>query len=60
PAPPAALHRVLTFWTRLHGVLSLELAGHFAGMGFDPARLYEAEVDALRAPLGRAPGGLRS
>ncbi|MYT80474.1 transcriptional regulator, TetR family [Streptomyces sp. MnatMP-M77] len=60
PAPPAALHRVLTFWTRLHGVLSLELAGHFAGMGFDPARLYEAEVDVLRAPLGQAPGGLRS
>src|SRR5690349_10289785 len=29
PAPPAVLHRALTFWTRLHGVLSLELAGHF-------------------------------
>ncbi|MFH9012744.1 TetR/AcrR family transcriptional regulator [Streptomyces sp. NPDC017943] len=47
PAPPAVLHRALTFWTRLHGVLSLELAGHFTGMGFDPARLYEAELDAL-------------
>ncbi|MEV0668445.1 TetR/AcrR family transcriptional regulator [Actinomadura luteofluorescens] len=49
PAPPAALHRALTFWTRCHGVLSLELAGHFAGMGFDPARLFAAEVDALPA-----------
>ncbi|MFJ2740595.1 TetR/AcrR family transcriptional regulator [Streptomyces sp. NPDC087440] len=47
PAPPAALHLALTFWTRMHGVLSLELAGHFAGMGFDPALLFTAELDAL-------------
>lgn len=47
PAPPAALHRALSFWTRLHGVLSLEAAGHFHGMGFDPARLFEAELDDL-------------
>ncbi|MFC8623877.1 TetR/AcrR family transcriptional regulator [Streptomyces anulatus] len=52
PAPPAALHRALTFWTRLHGVLSLELAGHFTGMAFDPTLLYEAEIDDLRAPRG--------
>ncbi|MDQ0812233.1 AcrR family transcriptional regulator [Streptomyces sp. B3I7] len=45
--PAAALHRALTFWTRLHGALSLELAGHFTGMGFDPERLFEAELDAL-------------
>ncbi|MGW1864743.1 TetR/AcrR family transcriptional regulator [Streptomyces mauvecolor] len=48
PAPPAALHRALVFWTRLHGVLSLEAAGHFAGMGFDPGQLYAAELDELR------------
>ncbi|QKG27046.1 TetR/AcrR family transcriptional regulator [Actinomadura verrucosospora] len=47
PAPPAVLHRALAFWTRLHGVLSLELAGHFDGMGFDPALLFAAELDAL-------------
>ncbi|MFF2518464.1 TetR/AcrR family transcriptional regulator [Streptomyces sp. NPDC058086] len=47
PAPPAVLHQALTFWTRLHGVLSLELAGHFTGMGFDPARLYDAELSDL-------------
>ncbi|MFJ1776377.1 TetR/AcrR family transcriptional regulator [Streptomyces anulatus] len=52
PAPPAALHRALTFWTRLQGVLSLELAGHFTGMAFDPALLFEAEIDGLRAPRG--------
>ncbi|MFI1483002.1 TetR/AcrR family transcriptional regulator [Streptomyces sp. NPDC020747] len=47
PAPPAVLHRGLALWTRLHGVLSLELAGHFTGMGFDPALLYAAELDDL-------------
>ncbi|MEU5838090.1 TetR/AcrR family transcriptional regulator [Streptomyces diacarni] len=47
PAPSAVLHRALTLWTRLHGVLSLEVAGHFAGMGFDPASLFAAELDAL-------------
>jgi hypothetical protein len=46
PAPEAAMRRALTFWTRLHGVVSLEVAGHFAGMGFDPALLYAAEVQA--------------
>ncbi|MGW1779379.1 TetR/AcrR family transcriptional regulator [Streptomyces sp. NPDC002143] len=52
PAPPATLHRALTWWTRLHGVLSLELAGHFTGMGFDPALLYTAELNTL---TGRSP-----
>ncbi|MFJ9029530.1 TetR/AcrR family transcriptional regulator [Streptomyces sp. NPDC102274] len=49
PAPPAALHLALKFWTRLHGVLSLELAGQFTGMGFDPALLFAAELDSLPA-----------
>lgn len=52
PAPAAALRRALTFWTRLHGALSLELAYHFTGMGFDPARFYAAELDELTAPRG--------
>ncbi|MCA2219152.1 TetR/AcrR family transcriptional regulator [Jidongwangia harbinensis] len=47
PAPPAALRRALTFWTRLHGILSLELAGHFTGMDFDPGRLFTAELEEL-------------
>ncbi|MEW2529722.1 TetR/AcrR family transcriptional regulator [Streptomyces sp. NPDC047071] len=47
PAPPAVLHRALSFWSRLHGVLSLELAGHFTGMGFDPALFFAAELDDL-------------
>ncbi|GHI09659.1 hypothetical protein Scel_79800 [Streptomyces cellostaticus] len=47
PAPPPVLRRALAFWTRLHGVLSLELAGHFTGMGFDPELLFTAEVEGL-------------
>ncbi|MCC9308248.1 TetR/AcrR family transcriptional regulator [Kitasatospora sp. RB6PN24] len=47
PAGAPALQRALTFWTRLHGVLSLELAGQFTGMGFDPAQLYAAEAQAI-------------
>lgn len=47
PAPPAALYRALTFWTRLHGALSLELARHFGGMGIDPGQLFDAEVEGL-------------
>ncbi|MET9218860.1 TetR/AcrR family transcriptional regulator [Streptomyces sp. NPDC088197] len=50
PAPTTALHRALTCWTRLHGVLSLEAAGHFTGMSLDPAQLYEAELHALLKP----------
>ncbi|MCT4353897.1 TetR/AcrR family transcriptional regulator [Streptomyces sp. Je 1-79] len=50
PAPPETLHRFLTFWTRLHGVLSLELAGHFTGMDLDPALLFAAELDDLLTP----------
>ncbi|MGR6975237.1 TetR/AcrR family transcriptional regulator [Streptomyces cynarae] len=47
PAPPPALRRALHFWTRLHGILSLELAGHFTGMGLNPAELYENELRHL-------------
>ncbi|MEV7425586.1 MULTISPECIES: TetR/AcrR family transcriptional regulator [unclassified Streptomyces] len=46
-AAPEVLHRALTVWTRLHGALSLELSGHFNGMGFDPELLFEAELADL-------------
>ncbi|MBB5851023.1 TetR/AcrR family transcriptional regulator [Amycolatopsis umgeniensis] len=45
--PSTVLRRAMKFWTRLHGVLSLELAGHFAGMEFDPAVFFASEVDDL-------------
>ncbi|MFE9319870.1 TetR/AcrR family transcriptional regulator [Nocardia sp. NPDC052278] len=45
--PATTLHRAVAFWTRLHGVLSLELAGHFTGMEFDPALLFADELETL-------------
>lgn len=36
-----------TCWTRLHGVISLELGGHLASAGLDAAELYDAEIRAL-------------
>lgn len=43
----ARMRSALTCWTRVHGTLSLELAGHFAGMDVDPAALFEAELTSL-------------
>jgi AcrR family transcriptional regulator len=39
-------------WTRMHGIVSLEIDGFFDQMGVDPKRLYQLEVDRLieRAP----------
>jgi len=47
-----AFHRSMTFWTRLHGVLSLELAGHFAGMDVDADQLFRDEVHSLVTATG--------
>jgi AcrR family transcriptional regulator len=49
-SPSEALNRAIVSWARLHGVLSLELAGHFADIDVDPARLYQHEVDAAAFP----------
>lgn len=45
--PATTIHHAISFWTRLHGILSLELAGHFAGMEFDPALLFADELTTL-------------
>lgn len=47
PASSPTVHRALSFWTRLQGVLSLELAGHFAPLGFDAGLLLAEEVAQL-------------
>lgn len=49
-APAGTLRTALDLWARLHGVISLEIAGHFTNMGFDTDRFFRAEVDAM---LGR-------
>ncbi len=46
PALPAPLRPVLV-WSRLHGLVSLELGGNFASMGLDADELFEAELRAL-------------
>lgn len=47
--PARALHAI-TAWSRLHGLISLEIEGNFASMGVDPALLLEVEVTALLSP----------
>jgi AcrR family transcriptional regulator len=45
--PPTVLYRALTFWSRLHGFISLELGGHIGATGVDPALLFDAEIREL-------------
>jgi AcrR family transcriptional regulator len=47
--PPAVLRLGVLTWTRLHGIVSLELAGVFGDMGIDPAPLADGEVAAIVA-----------
>jgi AcrR family transcriptional regulator len=44
---PATLLRGVTFWSRLHGLVSLELDHHLASMQLDPELLYRAELAEL-------------
>lgn len=46
------LIRALSCWTRLHGVLSLEMNGQFGAMGFQPTHLYELELETLLSTEG--------
>lgn len=48
---------VLAFltWTRLHGIISLELGGHLAATGLGAAVLFEAELSTIRAEATRLP-----
>jgi AcrR family transcriptional regulator len=44
---PATALRAITAWSRLHGMVSLEIEGNFASMGLDPDLLFDVEVAAL-------------
>jgi AcrR family transcriptional regulator len=51
------LYLGLLAWTRLHGLISLELGQHLTATGVDPALLYEAEVTSLlRRAFPEPPG----
>jgi AcrR family transcriptional regulator len=45
--PPATLLRGVIFWSRLHGLVSLELDRHLASMQLNPEFLYRAELGEL-------------
>ncbi|MGC5168807.1 TetR/AcrR family transcriptional regulator [Luteimicrobium sp. DT211] len=45
--PGDVLAGVILSWTRLHGLIGLEVNGQFATMGFDPALLLERELDDI-------------
>ena len=44
---PATALRAVLIWSRLHGLVSLEIAGNFASMGIDPDQVFEAQLPAL-------------
>jgi hypothetical protein len=44
--PATALSAVLV-WSRLHGIVSLEIGGNFASMGLDPDQLFEIQLNHL-------------
>jgi len=42
-------------WTRLHGIISLELGGHLAATGIGAQVLFDAEVESIRAQAALLP-----
>lgn len=53
---PALALRAIIAWSRLHGLVSLEIEGNFASMGIDPELLFDAEVaDILAADAQGGP-----
>jgi len=46
---PATALRAVLVWSRLHGLVSLEIAGNFASMGIDPDQVFEAQLATLTA-----------
>jgi hypothetical protein len=49
--PAGVLYLGLSWWSRLHGLVSLELGGHLGATGVDPGLLYQAEVQSLLSRL---------
>jgi AcrR family transcriptional regulator len=44
---PASALRAVLIWSRLHGIVSLEIAGNFASIGIDPTQLFETQLATL-------------
>jgi AcrR family transcriptional regulator len=46
-ADPGRSLRAVMAWSRLHGMVDLEIEGNYADLGIDPGLLFAAEVDTL-------------
>jgi AcrR family transcriptional regulator len=46
---PAIALRAVLIWSRLHGLVSLEIGGNFASMGIDPGPVFETQLATLTA-----------
>ena len=44
---PATALRAVLIWSRLHGFVSLEIAGNFASMGIDPGQVFEIQLTTM-------------
>jgi AcrR family transcriptional regulator len=47
----------LLTWTRLHGIISLELGGHLAATGIGAEALFDLEVQAIQSQAAALPTG---
>ncbi|MFI5713417.1 ester cyclase [Kribbella sp. NPDC051620] len=47
-------------WTRLHGIISLEIGGHLAATGIGAAALFEAELETIRTQAAQLPPAIGS
>jgi AcrR family transcriptional regulator len=48
-ADPATALRAVLAWSRLHGFVSLEIAGNYASMSIDPDQVFEIQLGTLTA-----------
>jgi len=48
-ADPATALRAVLAWSRLHGFVSLEIAGNYASMSIDPDEVFEIQLATLTA-----------
>jgi AcrR family transcriptional regulator len=52
----SALLLGIVAWTRLHGIVSLEIEGFFLPLEVDPARVFDSEIDHLISQRGSGDG----
>jgi hypothetical protein len=48
---PAIALRGMLIWSRVHGLVSLEIAGNFGSMGVDPGQVFETQLATLTHEL---------